>query len=77
MLQENDIEISLRCQQFECECHMRNEEETESVLLLESRSETAQVRCKECGGQVNLCELTTKHLKDMPIWVGIWCLDRL
>ncbi len=71
MLQENDIEIRLRCQQFECECHMRNEEETESVLLFESRNETAQVRCKKCGGRVNICDLTTKHLKDMPIWVGM------
>lgn len=71
MLQENDIEISLRCQQFECECHMRNEEETESVLLFESRNETAQVRCKKCGGRVNICGLTTKHLKDIPIWVGM------
>lgn len=71
MLQENDIEISLRCQQFECKCYMRNKEETESVLIFESRNKTEQVRCKACGGRVNICGLTNKHLKDMPIWVGI------
>lgn len=71
MLQENDIEIRLKCQQFECRSYMRNAEETESVLIFESRHETEQVRCKECGGRVNICGLTNKHLKDMPIWVGM------
>jgi len=43
MLQENDIEISLRCQQFKCKCYMRNEEKWS--LSSFSRVEIKQSRC--------------------------------
>lgn len=39
MLQEKDIEINLRYQQYACKCYMRNAEETESVLIFENRNE--------------------------------------
>ena len=71
MLNENDITIKLVSQEYECECYIRNPEETESVLIFESQKRTEDVRCPNCGGKVNICGLTNKELKDIPIWSGI------
>ena len=71
MLQEKDIAIHLKCQSFECKSYMRNIEGTESVLIFESKQKTEDVRCPSCGGKVHICELTEKHLRDMPIWTGM------
>ena len=71
MLYEDSITIKLKSQHYECECYMRNPEETESVLMFESRQPTEEVRCPDCGGKVNICGLTSKNLKDIPIWTGI------
>ena len=43
MLQEHDIEIKLKCQQYSCESYMRNEDESESVFLFESKQKTDEV----------------------------------
>ena len=45
MLQEHDIEIRLKCQQYNCESYIRNEDETESVFLFESKQKTEEVSC--------------------------------
>src|SRR3712207_6131228 len=50
---------------------MRNLDETQSVFIFESKQRTEKVRCPSCGGRVNICELTEKHLRDMPIWSGV------
>ena len=71
MLQEHDIEINLKCQQYSCESYMRNEDESESVFLFESKQKTEDVRCPYCGGRVNISGLTNKHLKDIPLWEGM------
>ena len=71
MLQEHDIEIKLKCQQYSCESYMRNEDESESVFLFESKQKTEEVRCPYCGGRVNISGLTSKHLKDLPLWEGM------
>lgn len=71
MLQEHDIEINLKCQQYSCESYMRNEDESESVFLFESKQKAEDVRCPYCGGRVNISGLTNKHLKDIPLWEGM------
>lgn len=71
MLQEKDIVIELKCQSFECKTYMQNQDGTESVLIFESKQKTEDVHCPFCGGKVNICELTNKHLRDIPIWTGI------
>ena len=71
MLHEDNIAIWVKSKQYECECYMRNQEETESVFIFESKQRTEDVRCPFCAGKVNVCGLTSKHLKDIPIWVTI------
>lgn len=71
MLYEDNIAIKLKSKQYECECYMRNQEERESVFIFESRQRTEEVRCPFCAGKVNICGLTSKHIKDIPIWVEI------
>lgn len=71
MLHEDNIAIKLTSQEFECECYMRNVEETESVFMFESRQRSEDVCCPFCTGKVNISGLTSKHLKDIPIWVGM------
>ena len=71
MLYEDNIAIKLTSQQYECECYMRNSEESESVFIFESKQRTEDVRCPYCNGKVNICDLATKNLKDIPIWMGI------
>ena len=71
MLQEHDIEIKLKCQQYSCESYIRNEDESESVFLFESKQKTDEVSCPHCGGRVNISGLTSKHLKDLPLWEGM------
>ena len=71
MLYEDNIAITLTSQQYECECYMRNSEETESVFIFESKQRTEDVRCPYCNGKVNICDLASKNLKDIPIWMGI------
>lgn len=70
MLQEHDIEIKLKCQHYSCESYMRKEE-SESVFLFESKQKTEEVRCPHCGGRVNISGLTSKQLKDIPLWEGM------
>ena len=71
MLEEHDIEIKLKCQQYSCESYIRNEDESESVFLFESKQKTDEVSCPHCGGRVNISGLTSKHLKDLPLWEGM------
>lgn len=71
MLREEDIAIELKCQGYECKTYMRNLEGTASVLIFESKRKTEEERCPYCGGKVNICELTSKTLRDVPIWTGI------
>ena len=71
MLKEEDIEISLKCQQFECQTYMRSSDEKQSVLIFESKRNTEDVSCPYCGGKVHICDLTSKCLRDMPIWSGV------
>ena len=71
MLQENNIAIKLESQGFLCETYMRDQEEKKSVFIFESQQGIDTVRCPKCQGHVNICGLANKHLKDIPIWVGI------
>ena len=71
MLREEDITIRLKCQQYSCECYMRDPEETRSVLLFESRQRTEDVRCPYCQGPVHIQGWTIRTLRDIPIWTGI------
>lgn len=71
MLNDKDIAIELKCQSFVCKTYMQNEEGTESVLIFESKQRTEDVNCPFCGGKVNICDLTNKHLRDVPIWPGM------
>ena len=68
---KDDIEIKLKCQQYSCESYMRNEDESESVFLFESKQKTDEVYCPHCRGRVNISGLTSKHLKDIPLWEGM------
>lgn len=71
MLQEKDIAIELKCQQYVSKTYMRNLEGTASVLMFESMQRTADVACPYCRGKVEICELANKHLRDIPVWQGI------
>lgn len=71
MLREEDIAIELKCQQFTCKCYMRDLEETESVLLFESRQKTEEVECPHCKGKVYVDGYGQTSLKDMPVWYGM------
>lgn len=71
MLHEDNIAIKLTSQQYECECYMRNLEDTESVFIFGSKQRTEEVRCPFHAGKVNISGLTSKNLKDVPIWMGI------
>ena len=52
MLQEEDISIELKCQQFVCKCYIRDLPEEQSALLFESEQETKSVSCPHCQGRV-------------------------
>lgn len=71
MLQEQDIGIQIKCQQFESKEYARDQEGKRSVILFESKQDSREVKCPHCGGRVYEDGTTTKHLRDMPIWVGI------
>ena len=71
MLQEKDIAIELKCQQYVCKSYMRDREEKQSVLLFESKQETKDVRCPHCQGEVYGDGYGHTTLKDMPVWYGI------
>ena len=70
MLREENISIEIKSQGYECKTYMINAEGTESVLLFESRQETARQRCRKCGGKVYIHDSGSITLRDMPIWVG-------
>ena len=71
MLQEKDISIELRCQQFVCKCYMRDLTGEQSALLFESEQETKNVSCPHCQGRVYADGYGNVTLKDMPVWYGI------
>ncbi len=71
MLQEEDIALELKCQQYVCKCYMRDWEERQSVLLFESKRETRDVRCPHCHGKVYVDGYGNATLKDMPVWYGM------
>lgn len=71
MLQEEDIAIELKCQQYVCKSYMRDQEEKQSVLLFESKQETKDVRCPHCQGEVYADGYGHTTLKDMPVWYGM------
>ena len=71
MLQEENIAIELKCQQFICKCYMRDLAEQESVLLFESKQETKDVRCPYCRERVYADGYGQTTLKDMPVWYGM------
>ena len=71
MLREEDIAIELKCQQFVCKCYMRDLEETESVLLFESRQKAEEAECPHCRGKVYVDGYGQTRLKDMPVWYGM------
>jgi len=65
MLQEEDISIELKCQQYVCKCYMRDLEEKQSVLLFESKQGTQNVRCPHCQGKVYVDGYGNTTLKDI------------
>ena len=71
MLQEEDIAIELKCQQYVSKCYMRDLEEKQSVILFESKQETKDVRCPHCQGKVSADGYGSTMLKDMPVWYGM------
>ena len=68
MLQEQDIAFELVCQEYLCKTYLRNADETESVLVFESKQQTKVVVCPYCGGSVHICESVSRNLQDVPIW---------
>jgi len=70
MLQENNIELRVKCQQYQAERYWVSLDEKESVILFESKQRTEDVRCPVCGSHVNIHSMKTINLKDMSIWVG-------
>ena len=71
MLREEDISINLKCQDFESVDFLVNAEETEAVLLMESRKSTKTAACPVCGGNVEIHSKRSTYLKDIPIWHGV------
>ena len=71
MLREEDIAISLRCQQFHSNCYMRDLTEERSALLFESDQEAKDASCPHCRGKVYADGYGSVTLKDMPVWYGM------
>jgi len=71
MLREEDIAISLRCQQFHSNCYIRDLTEERSALLFESDQETKDASCPHCRGKVYADGYGSVTLKDMPVWYGM------
>ena len=71
MLREEDISVTLKCQDFESVDYIVNPEGTEAVVLFESRKDTKNVLCPVCGGKTEIHSKRSIHLKDMPIWYGV------
>ena len=71
MLREEDIAISLRCQQFHSKCYIRDLTEERSALLFESDQEAKDARCPHCRGKVYADGYGRVTLKDMPVWYGM------
>ena len=71
MLQEENIAIELKCQQFVSKCYMRDLEEKKSVILFESMQETKDVECPHCKGKVYADGYGRTTLKDMPVRYGM------
>ena len=71
MLREEDIAISLRCQQFHSKCYIRDLTEERSALLFESDQEAKDASCPHCRGKVYADGYGSVPLKDMPVWYGM------
>ena len=71
MLQEEDIAIELKSQQYVSRCYMRDLEEKQSVILFKSTQVTEDVRCPYCQGKVYADGYGPTTLKDMPVWYGM------
>ena len=71
MLREEDIAISLRCQQFHSKCYIRDLTEERSALLFESDQEAKDASCPHCRGKVYADGYGSVTLKDMPVWYGM------
>ena len=71
MLNLDNSEFTIKCQQYDCKDFIINQDETEVVLLFESGRKTEDASCPYCSGKVNIDGWTTKSIKDMPLWAGI------
>ena len=71
MLNLDNSEFTIKCQQYDFKDFIINQDETEVVLLFESGRKTEDASCPYCSGKVNIDGWTTKSIKDMPLWAGI------
>ena len=71
MLNLDNSEFTIKCQQYECKDYIENQEGTEAVFLFESRKKTEEAACPYCNGKVNIDGWTSKSIKDMPFRAGI------
>ena len=71
MLNLDNSEVTIKCQQYDFKDFIINQDETEVVLLFESGRKTEDATCPYCSGKVNIDGWTSKSIKDMPLWAGI------
>ncbi len=71
MLQEQDIGIQVKYQQFQSKDYVRDLEEKRSVIIFESTQDSRAMRCPYCKGRVYEDGTTTKQLSDIPVWIRI------
>lgn len=68
MLLFNNISLSLRCQQFECNSLSKSEDEV--IIEFHSTRNTEDVVCPVCGGRAHIYGNYTTRIKDIPFYVG-------
>ena len=71
MLNLDNSEFTIKCQQYDFKDFIINQDETEVVLLFESGRKTEDATCPYCSGKVNIDGWTSKSIKDMPLWAGL------
>jgi transposase len=72
LLNTNNTQINIKCQQYSCSRFRFEKDNTELWLEFQSTQETTEVCCQYCGERsVDIHDNYTTTLIDMPIWTDI------
>ena len=72
LLDINNTQFSITCQQYNCSEFEFNKENTSVILKFKSTQKCEDIFCIYCGSQnLEIHDNNTTYLKDYPIWVNV------